>query len=451
MSNAPTEESTQEDLLIAVKDGDVEEIRRLIDEHRADVNRSPDMRDRISFIHVAAKHGRCEVVRLLFGMGLSIESKCAEGRTALHFAVDCKSPAKSDACIKQLVSLGANFDVSDRWGLTPIALAVQLGRPLAIRTLAAAGANMRSVDYRGNNVFAIAVRNNCDSQLRETLRALVNSGAEIDMLMTMDETAVHIAAAIGSHDGIAALIELGADAEARNLSGHTPLYTAVTRNHPHIVRYLFEQHGSLVTRHDTTGQTPLHEAARQGNVTTVRLLLACGADIDARDNSGYTPVMAAAAAGNEAAVTLLLRMGAGVSAVSSEQESGLFIAAKVGHRFVRLFALYGADIHSTNFSDNPPLFAAAAEGKIDSMVALEEEGADMRSDKGYNGRTAMHAAAKNGQYECVTFLINRGASSSALDNDGSTPFMVAQRSGDVDIPRLLMAIGIGAIAAQTRN
>ena len=125
MANVTTEESTQDDLLIAVKDGDAKEIRRLIDEHSADANRNPDPRNRISFIHIAAKHGRCEVVRLLF-----------------DFAVDCKSPAKSDACIKQLVSLGANFDVSDRWGLTPIALAIQLGRLLAIRTLAAAGANM---------------------------------------------------------------------------------------------------------------------------------------------------------------------------------------------------------------------------------------------------------------------------------------------------------------------
>ena len=80
-----------------------------------------------------------------------------------------------------------------------------------------------------------------------------------------------------------------------------------------------------------TGYTPLHYAARSGNVACVSLLLRAGAPVKARTTGGATPLMRAAFAGHASIITMLLGAGSEAEAFDSDGETPLHKAAVQQH------------------------------------------------------------------------------------------------------------------------
>lgn len=79
---------------------------------------------------------------------------------------------------------------------------------------------------------------------------------------------------------------------------------------------------------------PLHAAAAGGNLEIVALLLASGADVNARQHAGYAPLHAAAAAGNEAMVRLMLAYQADPVAGTEKGETPISMARDKGQAHV---------------------------------------------------------------------------------------------------------------------
>ena len=79
---------------------------------------------------------------------------------------------------------------------------------------------------------------------------------------------------------------------------------------------------------------PLHAAAAGGNLEIVALLLASGADVNARQHGGYAPLHAAAAAGNEAMVRLMLAYQADPVAGTEKGETPISMARDKGQAHV---------------------------------------------------------------------------------------------------------------------
>jgi ankyrin repeat protein len=71
------------------------------------------------------------------------------------------------------------------------------------------------------------------------------------------------------------LIELGADVEARDKDGQTPLHVASQAGPLDIARMLIE-HGAEVSAQDKIGQTPLHLASQAGRLEIARMLIESG-------------------------------------------------------------------------------------------------------------------------------------------------------------------------------
>ncbi|MDA8085716.1 MAG: ankyrin repeat domain-containing protein, partial [Nitrospiraceae bacterium] len=88
------------------------------------------------------------------------------------------------------------------------------------------------------------------------------------------------------------LIKQGADVNAKNNNGYTPLHRAAEFGHKDVAQTLIA-HGADVNAKDNNGDTPLHEAAEGGQADIVKLLIAHGADINARDNAGRIPMQVA--------------------------------------------------------------------------------------------------------------------------------------------------------------
>jgi truncated hemoglobin YjbI/ankyrin repeat protein len=121
------------------------------------------------------------------------------------------------------------------------------------------------------------------------------------------QTLLHDAAMAGVGELAAMLIRSGADPDAKETVGHTPLYRASTGD---VARVLLAA-GTVadVTSGPTRG-TALHQAARHGFVSVVQALLDHGASIDARDAKGETPLRRAVNCRQLEIVRLLVRHGA---------------------------------------------------------------------------------------------------------------------------------------------
>ena len=115
-------------------------------------------------------------------------------------------------------------------------------------------------------------------------------------------TALHVAAYFGLKVIVQLLLQQGANFNAADSYGRTPLSYATEEGHEAVVTLLLEE---LETKDDEDGRTPLSYAAVGGHEAVVTLLLEKGAELDAKDNDGRTPLSHAAQNGHESIVKLL--------------------------------------------------------------------------------------------------------------------------------------------------
>ena len=88
---------------------------------------------------------------------------------------------------------------------------------------------------------------------------------------------------------------------------------------------------------------------------------------------------------------------------------------------------------------NAALYDAARNGKYEDVKNLVEKGADVNAKSNYN-RTPLHAAALNGHYEVVKHLVEKGADVNAKDNYNKTPLQIATRQRHEEIVAYLTRI-----------
>jgi truncated hemoglobin YjbI len=135
---------------------------------------------------------------------------------------------------------------------------------------------------------------------------------------TYDRTLLHEVAGQGSLPIVELLLHLGADPNARDQSGHTPLYFVGNASHgangADVVRLLAQGGANVNAQERLKHCTALHMAARRGNVPVAEALLDCGADGEARDKLGDTPLHRAVKCGKTEMVAFLLSRGADVHA-----------------------------------------------------------------------------------------------------------------------------------------
>lgn len=201
-------------------------------------------------LHIAAERGALPVVkRLLEHHRASVNSVDAKGNTPMHSAVHGGEQVL-DALLCEKTSKAS---VANKDGQTPLHVAAHFGKPRAVKRLL----NRREVlpDPRDNE----------------------------------GSTPLHYAVAASSTEVIGMLIKAGAKTYVVNNEGETPLHWITPRLSTAALGILAGAEPLGLCRADKGGFTPLHVVCNDDNLEAALVLVAHGADVEARDNEGQTP------------------------------------------------------------------------------------------------------------------------------------------------------------------
>ncbi|KAL2854509.1 ankyrin repeat-containing domain protein [Aspergillus pseudoustus] len=217
------------------------------------------------------------------------------------------------------------------------------------------------------------------------------------------------------------------------------------------------RNGANVNATDLNGRTPLLWAAWNGNLNLVRLLLSTGgADVNARDAGGATPLSVAAQSGYTAIAKVLLETeGINVNAADTiYARAPLSMAAEGGHvEIVRLLLETGkVDLDTNNWRVQASFFWAAErgfEGVVRLLLATGK--VDFNATFTSQGASALCQAARNGRAGVVKMFLDFSARSGVGVDEvnldvrdeswGRTPLAWAVAGGHVDVMEVLLATG----------
>ncbi len=289
------------------------------------------------------------------------------------------------------------------------------------------------------------------------LRLLVQRG-EVNVRDRQGSVPLFYAAAYGSLDAMRLLVAAGAEVNAANALGATPLLVSMAE--PEKVRFLID-HGADVNARSKMGRTPLWiAAATDGASGTVKLLLDRGANPAVRDEMQSTPLLAATAAGDTASIRLLLDRSAGVNDRDAAGFTPLMYAAMNGNRkAVEWLLARGADVNAVSAREvNPrvkngavatglftPLLLAAATGGPEVVQKLLEAGADIDAQD-VRGLTPLMLAiaTDHADIRTIRLLLKRGANAVIRDREGLTAADWARRYSDEAVLREFGLPSVGA-------
>jgi uncharacterized protein len=443
-------------LIDAVKAGDAARVRALLAQ-RADVNAA--LADGTTALHWAAHAGAGELARLLIAAGANASAANRYGVTPLTLAATsgnaslaqalldagadpnvtsgegetilmAAARAGSVATLKALVARGARVDAAEQWqGQTALVYAAIENHADAVKLLVELGAdvNVRSkrlsfpdfVFKTAGMIYAVqpvgswtplmyAAR---DGAL-DAVRALADSGADLNLVDPDGSTALTLAIINGHFDTAVALLQKGADPNVADRNGMTPLYAAVDM---HTIQTVWGRPMPLLE--DATDPAAL-----------VRALLAHGADPnvpllrpiigrhtrntgDPSLSAGTTALARAAKSGDARLMKVLLDGGADPHRTQVDLTTVAMIAAGGG----------GQRVYPGSASVSTPATEA------DSLAALKlvaDAGVDLDAFN-VNGDTALHRAAARGADSIVAYLAERGVRLDTLDRRGRLALDVA--------------------------
>ena len=158
------------------------------------------------------------------------------------------------------------------------------------------------------------------------------------------------------------------------------------------------------------GDSPLVQAAREGDIATVRALIAKRADVNETSRDGSTALLWAAYHSDLAMAQALIAAGASTNTPNKYGVTPLLQASRTGATpVVQALLRAGADPKVTHPEGETPLMAASYAGSLDSVKLLLEANADVNATDTYQKQTALMWAATEGHTEIVEALLGAGA------------------------------------------
>ena len=317
----------------------------------------------------------------------------------------------------RLLDAGADPSAANELGVTPLMLAATNRSAEMAALLLDAGADARAARPNGETALMHAARSGAAGVARE----LVAHGADVNAVTSRGFSPLMFAAAEGHAAVAGVLVETGAELAARTeaIESRRRGYrrSAANDGNPRRLREnqallisQLQQDGDLEPRRPQGGFTPLLYAAMSGDLDTVRILVSAGADVNETAADKTTP--------------LIVTLQRGI-------EEGLWRLPGGRNQHVAAYLLdRGADPNLSG-AGYTALHVASATGQHDAVEALLEHGADPNDTQLWMPQRFINAMIPGDAYLTTGWVSQIGA----------TPFMLAAKSVDVPMMRLLLDHG----------
>ena len=396
---------------------------------------NPNIVDPTGFtaLHAACMHNRLEVAKSLLGANACPNMQTKSGSSPLFIAAYF-GHLKLVQCVA--ASVDAKIDAPNHWGGTPLAAAARGGHTAVVEFLVQQGASLSTEICGGCSVLHIAAANGHTA----AVHALVRAGAPVDQCPPTNVTALAAAVWEGRLEVVRALHAAGAQADPP--CKPSVMFAAAMTGNAELVAYLL-QAGAQYQAYDETGITPLYAASLRGHMAVVEHLVDAIGDVDAPCTNGRaTALHAAAYADRLAVVKRLVQRGASVVAKDNEGYLPLHMAAEAGALDVVVFLRQrGSPVDCNTGAGVTAVELASAHGHVAVMQALLRMGAVLEAPLAKKrSDSPLHIAAKHGQVDVVSFLLDMGMSPNGVNASGQTPLLLAVESGHASVVRKLMEV-----------
>jgi ankyrin repeat protein len=370
-------------------------------------------------LHCAAEEGNVEASELLLGAGFDVDARTDDGEKPLHFA------ARYGRGFDLLLS-DPDFNENNVLGARQ-----RRGAPTHPQVMKAFMASLRK---RHPEIPAeLGIADEIPAALkfetffgvmgllldRDALRQdLAEAGVDVDAL---DPQFGEMLRGYPRYVRLASLLlERGADVNARNSIGSSPLHEAIVAGELAMVKLLLQRgaNPNLPRRNENDQcEPPVDYAIRYVRLDAAKLLFACGA----RVNFDLCPLHGAAESGRLEMLNWLLEVGGDLNQLNCNGNTPVMSAAAGHHPVVRALCERKAELHHRNAMGQTVLHLAAAWPEC--LRPLLECGLPINYPDA-EGRTPLHYAARSSSESSIPLLVASGASVDAQDSDGNTPLHI---------------------------
>ena len=403
----------------------------------------------------AAKSKDAAAVQALVDQQVPVDAAQPDGATALHWAAHWDDLDMANA----LLRAGADANATNELGVAPLSLACVNGSAALVERLLAHGADADHAQPTGvTPLMSCARSGNVDA-----VRHLLAGKASVNARETVRGQTALMWAVAERHAGVAeTLIAAGAGVRTKSHGGFTPLLFAAQQGDQKSARLLLDadvdindiggdgsaallvatesRHADMVqflidagadVNAIGAGRTALHAAVQHERPDIAALLLADGADPNARLQSrlprfagdlashmsmiGATPFWLAAKFADLEMMRLLEDHGADPRMPADDKTTPLMVAAGIG--FLEGYDRYGRLM----FNDDT---ASREQHDLEAVKLALALGGDVGAVNDH-GQTVMHGAAYSGNDAVVQLFADAGARLNVADNEGLTPLSIA--------------------------
>jgi ankyrin repeat protein len=218
------------------------------------------------------------------------------------------------------------------------------------------------------------------------------------------------ASSVGQAETVRVLLDHGAQVDAMDKSEQTALTAASVEGHTEVMRVLLSYQANMDLKGRKNEKSPLNASSAKGKVESVKLLLDHGAEVDSEDINGWSPLFVATKHQHVEVVETLLERGADPNKQDIMGECPLIRASTFGYvKIVRTLLAHGVQVDIRNEKGSSSLIMASLRGQREIVQMLVDYGAQVNLEANTDGMTPLASASFSGHTDVARILMKSGA------------------------------------------